>query len=373
MGLQGEGEVCISTRALLDPGSQSNYITTECANKLTLRIRKSNMVSSGIGNGPKVVSRGITSAILCSRLKNMNFNYETSFIVLDEITHHLPTQQVFVDTQTSSSETCLDDLTLADPRFNIPGKVELLLGAKLWPRILLPDMKFSPYGVAHNTVFGWIVVGGVDPYCTFAFHSTTSPDEDATYQDVNNELNTLLKKFWELEGIGTAPTLTKEEEFCEINFERTMKRNSTGRFIVTIPVDPNAAILGRSKHTAVKRFLQTEKKITAGGKYREDFINFMRDYETLGHMKKITTPPPAAHYYVPYHAVAVDTKFRVVFDGSAKASSGNSFNQIQYNKPKLQDDLWAIINRFRFFIIALTADIEKMYRQILVDESQWDM
>lgn len=37
--------------------------------------------------------------------------------------------------------------------------------------------------------------------------------------------------------------------------------------------------------------------------------------------------------------------------------------------PTIQDDLFSILTRFRTFKIALTADITKMYRQVLVDPS----
>ena len=75
-------------------------------------------------------------------------------------------------------------------------------------------------------------------------------------------------------------------------------------------------------------------------------------------------------YYLPYHAVvretSITTKTRVVFDASAKTSSGISLNDCLMVGPTIQDDLFSIFTRYRSFLFALTADIEQMYRQIKV-------
>lgn len=48
----------------------------------------------------------------------------------------------------------------------------------------------------------------------------------------------------------------------------------------------------------------------------------------------------------------------------------NGLNDCLMVGPSLQQDLFSIITRFRTFEFALVADITKMYRQVLVDESQ---
>ncbi|XP_017788509.1 PREDICTED: uncharacterized protein LOC108571049 [Habropoda laboriosa] len=77
-------------------------------------------------------------------------------------------------------------------------------------------------------------------------------------------------------------------------------------------------------------------------------------------------------YYLPHHAVykesSTTTKLRVVFDGSAKTSSGISLNDAQLVGMPVQSDLVTILLRFRKHRYVLSADIEKMYRQIRVRE-----
>lgn len=93
----------------------------------------------------------------------------------------------------------------------------------------------------------------------------------------------------------------------------------------------------------------------------------MNDYLALGHMKVATRP---GKYYIPHHAVVKrdgDTsKLRVVFDASAKSSSGASLNDILCVGPKLQNDISELLLTCRLYKYIFIADIVKMYRQIKV-------
>lgn len=79
-------------------------------------------------------------------------------------------------------------------------------------------------------------------------------------------------------------------------------------------------------------------------------------------------------YYLPHHAVrketSTTTKFRVVFNDSCKTDTGVSLNDVLMIGPNLQEDLLSILARFRTFRIGITADITKMYRQVLIHPSQ---
>lgn len=86
--------------------------------------------------------------------------------------------------------------------------------------------------------------------------------------------------------------------------------------------------------------------------------------------------PVSQSYYMPHFGVIREqsetTKLRVVFDASAKSSSGISLNSILFSGPKLQNELFNTLLKFRCHSIALTSDIEKMFRQIQVDKSDID-
>ncbi|XP_035780876.1 uncharacterized protein LOC118460574 [Anopheles albimanus] len=81
-------------------------------------------------------------------------------------------------------------------------------------------------------------------------------------------------------------------------------------------------------------------------------------------------------YVIPHSCVvkpeSSTTKLRVVFDASAKSTTGVSLNDLQTIGPVLQPDLLRIWLDFRLHTVVATADIAKMYRQIWVsDEDTW--
>ena len=72
-----------------------------------------------------------------------------------------------------------------------------------------------------------------------------------------------------------------------------------------------------------------------------------------------------------YHAVpkerSTTTKVRVVFDASAKSSTGISLNDTLLVGPTIHPPLIDVLLRFRSHRVALTVDISKMYRAIELD------
>lgn len=99
----------------------------------------------------------------------------------------------------------------------------------------------------------------------------------------------------------------------------------------------------------------------------------MREYQDLNHMHEVEDTidrDNIIHYYMPHHAVFQSTsttiKLRVVFNASCKTQSGISLNNALFVGPIVQEDLVSILIRFRTFPIAMTADVAKIYRFLLI-------
>ena len=126
-----------------------------------------------------------------------------------------------------------------------------------------------------------------------------------------------------------------------------------------------------------KRFLNIKKRLLRSLDLRSVYIRFMREYIDLRHMTRLSQDAclrAATFYYLPHHAIVKETstttKVRVVFDGSAKSTNGISINDVQLVGPVVQDNLFSTLIRFRQYPVVLSADIEKMYRQILITLEQ---
>jgi len=75
------------------------------------------------------------------------------------------------------------------------------------------------------------------------------------------------------------------------------------------------------------------------------------------------------NFYMPHHVMLKETssttKLRVAFNDSEKSSNGVSLNDILMIGPKVQDDLFDVVQRFGLHRIVMSADV-KMYRQVWV-------
>ncbi|GFY07772.1 integrase catalytic domain-containing protein [Trichonephila clavipes] len=120
-----------------------------------------------------------------------------------------------------------------------------------------------------------------------------------------------------------------------------------------------------------------ERKFKNNPDFEKQYKEFMNEYESLGHMSLVNSRSHTSkdQNFLPHHAVikpsSLTTKLRVVFDASCKTTNGTSLNSLLGVGPKLQRDIFEILLNFRIPRIVFTADIEKMYCQILVaDEDQ---
>ena len=66
-------------------------------------------------------------------------------------------------------------------------------------------------------------------------------------------------------------------------------------------------------------------------------------------------------------------KVRAVFDASAKSSNGVSLNDTLLVGPTVRPPLIDVLLRFRLHRVALVTDVSRMYRAVLLTESDKDL
>ncbi|CAG4978224.1 unnamed protein product [Parnassius apollo] len=91
----------------------------------------------------------------------------------------------------------------------------------------------------------------------------------------------------------------------------------------------------------------------------------------MNHMKP-AVETKSLECYLPHHGVlkfdSNTTKLRAVFNASEKTSTGFSLNDLMECGPKLQRDILELLLSWRAYKYVYTADCEKMYRMIKVQE-----
>ncbi|XP_011858530.1 PREDICTED: uncharacterized protein LOC105556071 [Vollenhovia emeryi] len=283
-------------------------------------------------------------------------------VILQAITQRIP--NVRIDRQRLDIP---ENIRLADPQFYVPSEVELLIGAeKFWDLLCVGQIRLGKgKPILQKTLLGWIVAGRIDTM-------RGSDSQTNCYLSCTQELDEALQKFWQLENVAEEKGTLTGSSPCEEHFQKTHCRNEQGRFVVRLPIKEDVACnMGNSKDIAMKRFLSLERKLNKNPSLKTEYVKFLREYEELGHMRAVDiSQNPAKRVFLPHQAVvketSASTRVRVVFDASSRDSKGISLNDALHKGPIIQSDLFSIVLRFRCFRYVLSADIIKMYRQILV-------
>ncbi|XP_037806234.1 uncharacterized protein LOC119600209 [Lucilia sericata] len=146
-------------RALIDPGSECSFITERLRKRFNISSRSTNVEISGVNNTASVVSRNICSLKIGSNFDS-SVELNINAFVLPEISTNLPTTSVNANIQ-----KLLPNLRLADFNPFDSRPIDILIGADLYPWIVLPDIQRNLLGslLAQKTIFGWILTGPVNP------------------------------------------------------------------------------------------------------------------------------------------------------------------------------------------------------------------
>ncbi|GFY25783.1 integrase catalytic domain-containing protein [Trichonephila clavipes] len=234
---------------LVEANSQSQFVATgACAEKLQLKMEKINTVVSRVNDASMVVKNCVKTSVAN---KAKTFESELMLLVVNKITDLIPNKVIDVDVNVS------EFVPLADDKFNIPDRIDMLLGAEIFYELLKPGKFYcdNSHLVLQNTVFGYV--------------------------------------------------------------------------------------------------------------------------EELGHLERVVESSESpTHYYIPHHGVLcpekLTTNLRIVFNGSSPTTTGISLNDILL-KGEVKEDVFETISRFRRHKFAFTTDIQKMYRQILINPDQQDL
>ncbi|XP_072931759.1 uncharacterized protein [Epargyreus clarus] len=211
--------------------------------------------------------------------------------------------------------------------------------------------------LAEQTQLGWILFGKMQSFqCNIVMTNVDS-----------------IQKFWEVEDLEEDPELSSDDKACMEFYSATTQRDVNGRYVVRLPMKPDThEKIGKSKNMAKAQFINLEKKFHKQKEFSNAYKGFISEYIALQHMVPAKNNSTSPACFLPHHGVqrvdSLSTKLRVVFNASAKTSSGYSLNDMMLKGPNLQKDLQCLIVKWRIYPYAFISDIEKMYRQILVHE-----
>ena len=374
------GKRKVSVNCLLDEGSDTTYINEDVVNELGLTAAKerievkvandqtikfmSNTFTIGLESTDGRVDTEIvakTSEKICGGKKAVNW------LTIKQKWKHLK---------------AIPFLTLAKG-----NQIDVLLGADhdeltyLMKEIV--SSKNEP--VARLCPLGWTAVGKTEQrnkaglYRTTFSHTFGIHADQSTTKDIPNEcsdLNSTLKRFWELESIGITPTkesvMTPDEQQAWEKVSKSLKFNGK-HYEVALPWKDERPDLPNNFPMARQRLLPTEKKLLKNSEVAVAYQQVLTDYFEKQYIRRVPKEEEklTQECLLPHFPVVrperTSTKVRVVFDVSAPFE-GKSLNTEALPGPKLQSNMFDILVKFRKGTVALAGDVSQMYHQLVLPE-----
>ena len=349
-------------RALIDTGSMLNMVTEKFAEKLQYTPQPSTYCINTVGNNEPQNSKGtIDFHIKTTDCDAMLVHAQ----ILPECTGPLPISKIDV-----SKIPEIDGRKLADPSFNTPCPVDMILGIELFHALMLDGRVKCGKIVLSETRLGWMISGvaeladaGVSahasPFKASVHTATLMPIHKTIHQQ--GVANTCTKggddlprakpvranlqrdnqaaadlpapvlldqdivKFWQVEDLPGSNLLAKpikdytpEEQFTANHYTETTTINEDGKYVVKLPRKPAdltggvQLVLGNSKPRALKSLLGQEKRFVKDNPQKVFYHGFMQGYFDHGHLVKVDSAlidkiPDELKYYLPHHAVEKDS------------------------------------------------------------------
>ena len=346
----------VLARALLDTGASLSMMTESLATSLQLPRNHDPIPVSGIVGTTRckhTVKSDVCSVDYRFKLPNVTFIVIPSLKPLNKpnkVTEILKMPE-------------LRHFSLADS--DLGGKVDLLLGVK--PSSTLTTG--TPFQVGE--LMAWPTQLGLCLSCPLDVAASPVANTVSSVPDLDADLT----KLWELDRVPEASCLTQEEQSALDQFDNSCQRIDR-RYSVSLPRTTSPPELGDSRRQALSRLYANERTLDTKKKLLP-FQDVVREYFTLDHAEDVPSDElTKSAYYLPVHAVIKDsstsTKVRAVFDASARTSTGSSLNDQLLAGPNLYPPLSDVLIRFRCHTSAVSADISKMFREILLNAEERD-
>lgn len=231
--------------------------------------------------------------------------------------------------------------------------------------------------IARLTPLGWTCVGKVGNIVksgSMARKKTTFSTFFSSQINANVDLDSALRRFWEIEDLNKQNPVFSAKEQGIIDSTKSSMRFVDGRYEVAVPWKQDSQVIPCGYELAMQRLLSAEKKLKNDANVAEAYQHNINDYVRKGYVRKLSREEsvelPAGWLLPHFPVVRMDkatTKVRMVFDAAARVN-GISLNDMIETGPNLQQDLFSVILRFRKHDVALVCDISEMYLQIKIPE-----
>ena len=375
----------LKLNALLDPCSDSSYISQEAADELGVTGTPWTFELTTVKGAEEVKMK--KAPVTIASVDNYQTKMEINVFVTEDL---VGSTDAFDWSKAKKQWT-----HMADIPFPALGKkkVDVLIGVTPETMCLFTPEKQakgeSQEPVAVKTPFGWTAFGPVE--ADLVLHQEKMKKRAGVTKFVRT-MRTTVNKLSVEEEISAMRDMTEmdlmgiktEEEMAPSHLERiTIDRVKTSikhdgeRYEVAVPWRDAAPDLPSNYASAESRLVKLERSLLRNpdadlpAKYDEIFAS----YVDKGYLVKLTgsdvEPAREDGWFLPHFPVIRNdkssTRVRVVYDAAAKYK-GTSLNSQIFPGPSLYNDMTEVLLRFRQHPVALVGDVSEMFLQVRLSE-----
>ena len=353
----------LETFALLDSGSEGTLLLREAADALGLKGHRQKVrFGTFHGEDPMVETRQVNFSI-ASLINSKEFSVSDAYVV--------PTLNVRRHRVALSFETIpyLRDLKIP---VRSSQDVKLLIGMDVQDTHLYDDVRRPPIGSrgpnAILTPFGWSVVGRVT-----SGGSVVDRPLPQIHHVCFQQLETFVERFWRTDSfpVRDAPnTFIPADEKAALDQLRASICHTGVRYQVAVPKRIEAVSRLPDNRDAARRcFMSLERRLVRDESLNQAVTASMNENLSAGYAVKVDPALDGVKaWFLTYHPVKHPNKpekVRLVFNAAARFK-GVALNDSLLKGPDLTTQLLAVFLRFRERAVGVSADIAKMFYQVLV-------
>jgi hypothetical protein len=352
----------LSAVVLCDGASGFNYITDQIVRRLhPPKIHQEKVEIHGVGAREPIKIRSPTYAVKIKRMDGEWEELELNWI------KDFCSPFLTVEWKSNGEIPEMDEVELGNAlNFSVEAPEIVISTRDMW-RFIVGTKQVYHKVFAIMTVFGPMVAGE-------SFVGPTQENPSPSLVAINAEnieqmppANS-VQEFWSLETIGITENNPEEEEAdAERKFLQSIRRESNGRYVVKWP-------WRREKWELASNFRQAHSRLCSLVR-KEDLLEkidgYYKDWMNRGIIEISDFSTNKLEHFLPHHAV-ITSKLRMVHDASSHEKNELSLNDCLYKGLNQLPKIASILLRSRSTEILLTADVEKAFTCVGLDEGERD-
>ena len=363
------GSIQCQTYAFLDSGSTHSFISSALCNELNVDSTPRKQLSLTTVDRDTSVETQVVDGVTVSDLRGQHTLQLPPLFTLERIP---VTPEEFPSQLDVSRWEHLAEVEFEQTDTTCVG---LLLGANAFlsmePLQVVSSRDRSPYAV--RTRFGWILSGVTSPSardCAAKVYRTSVNDiEDMMQEMYNREYE---------ENLNSMKRGLSEEDKKWLTVMEASKKTDNEHYQFSVPLKHEDVVLPNNRVLAERRLVSLGRRMKNDVEFAEQYRDSVEEMIAKGYAE----PVPVADMhrddgrvnYLAHHGVrhASKNRIRVVYDCAMKYD-GVSLNDCLLQGPDMTNSLLDVLMRFRMERVAFMADVESMFNQVRVPESERDL